>query len=123
MAVKEVLKKTGKTIKVSQTAAKFAVNSFDLLESANDAKIEEALGDNHLFDKGEVYILIGNLIAKQANGEEGTLLNTGRANLFYTSSFVVSVYWDGSYWSVSTWDRSDDTWSADRRVFSPATEA
>lgn len=122
MATKETLKKVGEGIEVKPLTKEFKLNSFDLVESLTGAEIEEALGENHLFfDRGEVYTLIGNLISKQANGEEGVLLNNGNANLFYTEKFVVYVYWssfDGR-WDVGTWGRDDD-WDAEDRVFSPA---
>lgn len=119
---KEVLKKVGEDLKVEPVTKEFTLNSFDLTERLNDEKIEAALGENHLFDRGEVYALIGNLIAKQPKGEEGVLLNDGKANLFYTEAFVVGVGWDShdSRWYVDSWHRDERGWDAGYRVFSPA---
>ncbi len=117
---KEILKRVGDSIKVESVTKEYILNSFDLVTSSTDKEIEKVLGENHLFDKGEVYALVGNLIAKQPSGEEGTLLNNGYSNLFYTSAFVVDVYWSGSYWGVSTWRRGDSPWVRGSRVFSPA---
>ena len=93
----------------------------ELMRDLTDEKIEGTLPKDHLFDETEVCALIASLIAKQANGEEGVLLNTGYANLFYTSSYVVFVDWDsdGREWDVSTYERGDG-WGAGDRVFSPA---
>lgn len=117
---KEVLKKVAEGLKVEPVAKEFTLNSFDLTERLSDEKIEAALGENHLFERGEVYALIGSLIAKQPEGEEGVLLNNGNVNLFYTSSFVVYVYWSDALWLVSTWRRGGSDWGAGDRVFSPA---
>lgn len=120
---KSVLNKVGEKIKVESISKEFLLNFFDLTESSTDKQIEEVLGDDHLFDKGEVYSLIGGLISKQPNGEEGALLNIGYSNLFYTSSCVVDVGWDGSSWDVNAWHRRGGYWLSDGRVFSPATSA
>lgn len=47
----------------------------------------------------------------------------GYANLFYLSGCVVYVHWysGDSGWRVCAWQRGGDDWSADNRVFSPAT--
>ena len=60
------------------------------------------------------------LIAKQPNGEEGALVNNGFANLFYTDSCVVGVFWDAVYrkWSVDAWQRDDNRWNARNQVVS-----
>lgn len=125
MATKEILKKVGEGLRVEPVVKEFNLNSFDLNKLASDETIEAALGKNHLFDKAEIYALIGSLISKQANGEEGTLLNNGYANLFYTPSCVVYVFWfsDAELWNVIAWIRDDYDWHAGYRVFSPATSA
>lgn len=99
---------------------KFSVDSFDLVKNAIDKKIESALAENHLWDESDVAVIVAELIEKQSNGQEGTLLNNGYANLFYTGAFVVVVGWDGGEWGVGAWDRGDGGWGAGRRVFSPA---
>lgn len=45
----------------------------------------------------------------------------GKYNLFYFSSFVVSVVWVGGGWRVVAWFRVDVAWRGGLRVFSPAT--
>ena len=94
--------------------------SFSLIEYATDEKIEEALGKKHLFSETDVCVLIAELISKQAKGEKGILVNTGYANLFYTSAFVVYVDWGGGGWRVGAWYRGGGEWGTGGRVFSPA---
>lgn len=98
----------------------FSLASFNLIENASDEEIEAGLPEQHLFDESDACAVIAGMIAKQPKGEEGDLLNTGYANLFYTPSFVVSVHWGGGRWRVDSWGRDGDDWSADGRVFSPA---
>lgn len=105
--------------------SQFFLDSFKLVSNASDKDIETALSEKHIFSESEVCALIADLITKQRKGEEGTLLNTGYANLFYTPSFVVRVFWHShdSLWSVFTWSRDGYRWNLDFRVFSPATVA
>ena len=109
--------------KAEQTATIPAFKHVPLPRDMNDAEIEEMLGDGHLFTETEVSALITDLISKQEGGKEGEMLNNGYANLFYTSSCVVYVYWYADYaeWGVHTWNRVVNEWNAGRRVFSPAT--
>lgn len=108
--------------KLTKKGASFEIASSDLAEYANDEQIEKSLPKRHLFSESEVSAIIAELIAKQPNGEKGDLVNTGRANLFYTKAFVVSVIWRGfgGVWRVYAWHRGSGGWSAGRRVFSPA---
>lgn len=101
-------------------AASITVDSYKLMKYADDATIESALPEKHLFNEDEVCVAITALISKQSKGEEGTLLSSGYANLFYTPAFVVDVRWDDGEWRVFTWSRRDGEWYDDRRVFSPA---
>lgn len=64
---------------------------------------------------------LGDILVFMENAPEEC--KDGRANLFYTPSFVVYVRWFGSSWLVYAWKRDDNRWRADRRVFSPATDA
>lgn len=103
----------------------FEVSSFELLKSSSDEKIEGSLPNDHLFSETDVCAIIASLIEKQPEGQEGTLLNNGYANLFYTFSHVVGVFWsfvDGE-WRVFAWRRGGRGWVDGLRVFSPATEA
>lgn len=101
--------------------AEFKLKSFDLEKRSTDEEIEKDLGDKHIFSETDVCAVIAGLIEKQANGEEGILKNDGYANLFYTSSHVVGVGWNGGGWGVSAWFRGS-RWDGGTRVFTPATE-
>lgn len=106
----------------SATISLLSISSYDLLKTSYDKDIEAELPKNHIFSETDVCAIIAGLIEKQPNGEEGTLLNTGYANLFYTKSRVVLVYWSVGEWDVSVWCREDD-WGSGHRVFSAATES
>lgn len=99
----------------------FKVKSFDLTVQLTDREIEDVLPKAHFFDEKQVCGTVAGLIAKQAIGEEGELLNNGFANLFYTGSCVVDVSWSAGVrgWDVDTWRRDVGRWSAGNRVFSP----
>lgn len=114
-----------KTTGPALAGSSYSIDSFKLLERADDAQIEAALPEKHVFSEDAVCAIVAELITKQPKGEEGTLLNNGYANLFYTPSFVVRVRWrsDGSRWHVCAWDRDGHRWDSDERVFSPATVA
>lgn len=100
----------------------YEITSLNLRLSANDATIESALPEKHIFSETEVSAIVGNLIENQPEGKEGTLLNDGSWNIFYTPDFVVSVDWhsNSSDWYVRAWYRDGDDWSGGLRVFSPA---
>lgn len=108
----------------SDAGTTLKVNSAEFTRDLTDKEIEEALPKEHLFDETMVCAVIADLIAKQPNGENGTLINNGRANLFYTESYVVLVRWSADYrrWYVSAWWRGAYRWYAGRLAFSPATE-
>lgn len=111
---------------VKKSAEPFAesrdVSSWKLLVSANDATIESALQEEHIFSENEVSAILASLISKQLKGEDGTLLNDGSWNLFYTPEFVVCVRWDSASrrWRVNAWGRDDGAWGGGFRVFAPA---
>lgn len=71
----------------------------DVLTRINDEQIEALLGERHLFADHLIYVLIGALIAKQPDGEQGTL-STDSDNLFYTPSSVVNAYVDDTGWQI-----------------------
>jgi hypothetical protein len=73
-----------------KTAKKISIVSYELTKSASGESIEKALPKKHIFDESEVCAIISTMIDKQAKGEEGDLLNTGYANIFYTKAFVVA---------------------------------
>lgn len=108
----------------TKAGMQYCVQSFDLTKNLTDEKIEAGLPAEHSFSETEVCGLIASLIVQQPNGEKGELLNNGFANLFYTPSCVVFVYWRAGdrEWGVGTWQCDDGGWSAGHRVFSLATE-
>lgn len=102
---------------VAETTLSYA----QLTHSALDGPILAALGNRpglaiHL---RQIYWLIG----EQPNGEPGTLLNNGRANIFYLPGLVrvVGVHWlaGGGGWYVRACSVTyPDRWYDGRRVFS-----
>jgi hypothetical protein len=108
--------------KPMQVGTTFRLNIADLGKRAADEQIESALSEGHLFEESAVCAIIAELIGQQPEDRAGVLLNNGYANLFYTGSCVVRVYWDAGdrQWDVSAWKRGGRGWSAGRRVFSPA---
>jgi len=64
------------------------------------------------------------LMEKQKNGESGTLLNNGWANIFYIRDSAgvlraVNVYWRGDGWSVNAYSALDPyRWFVGSQVFS-----
>lgn len=103
----------------------FEISSFELIKTADDKKIEDSLSKDHIFSETDVCAIIASLIEKQPKGEEGILLNNGYANLFYTHSRVVHVFWNAGFgeWLVYVWFRDGYSWLVGHRVFSPATDA
>ena len=106
----------------------------DLVKRLSDFELIEALGgvESVLHNSADsLDTAIGQLIAEQAGGAQGKLLNDGKANIFYLRDpnnservLYVSVYWssDDSQWNVHTDEVRDDQWVAGSRVF-PATAA
>lgn len=107
------------------TVNSFSLSSFDLTKDTYDKEMEKELPKKHIFTETEVCAVIAGLIEKQSKGEEGTLLNNGYANIFYTKSRVVCVGWDSDVgeWGVLGWNRDGPSWREGLRVFSPATGA
>ncbi len=108
--------------KSTKAGAEMNISSFDLKKDSTDEEIEKSLPEKHIFSETEVCAVIAELIENQPKGKKGILQNTGYANLFYTPSRVVLVYWRGSRWFVGAWNRGFD-WYVGLRVFSPATES
>lgn len=111
-----ILKKAEST----RAGKEFSVSAFTIKKNATDKQIEADLVVDHNFNESDVCAVIAELIAKQLKGKDGALLINGNWNLFYTSAFVVDVYWNGDEWYVRTWKRDVIRWHAGYRVFSPA---
>lgn len=103
------------------TGADFKIKPWKLVQDAADEQIEDVLGDAHIFDVSTLCAVIANLIDQQSKGKEGTLLNNGYSNLFYTEKCVVYVYWSADHgeWRVRAWLRHDYEWIEGDRIFSP----
>jgi hypothetical protein len=97
----------------------YTLESFDLIEDTYDKQIEQSLGNKNVFSESDACAIVAHLIDQQPEGKEGVLLTNGYANLFYTPTCVISVYWYGGGWYVSGWGRGDDAWLEGYRVFSP----
>lgn len=93
----------------------------NVLTRIHDEQIEASLGERHLFADHLIYLLIGALIAKQPDGEQGTL-TTDSDNLFYTPSSVVNAYLDDTGWQIIKLRRELGGLPRfpDARVFTPA---
>ena len=102
-----------------------ATKSKILDRNMTDEKIEEMLGDEHIFDEGVLCDTLAGMIQKQWGGKSGKLLNSGHPNIFYLGSCVVFVRWyaDRAEWRVRAWGRGGLEWRAGDQVFSPATVA
>ncbi len=111
--------------KPMQAGTTFSLGIADLAKDATDKKIEAALSGN-LFDESAMCAVIAQLIGQQPGGKKGTLLSNGYANLFYTSSCLVTVHWDDVYsgeWRVITWQRGDRRRRAFPQVLSLAKQS
>jgi len=109
--------------KATGTAIVADTKHFDLPRNMSDSEIEEKLGDGHIWEENVLLTTLEHLLTEQEGGKDGKLLNNGFANLFYTRSCVVYVYWntDDRRWVIFTWKRDDLRWDAGYRAFSPAT--
>src|SRR3989344_8703614 len=96
----------------------------------SDANDEDILQDAERDDVDTDPAAIHYLVAQQPKGEEGTLLNDGKANIFYVPRKieeqgkmhavrrVVYVGWSGSGWYFSAGPVPNECrWSAGNRVF------
>lgn len=106
----------------TKSGVEFKIASFELVKTVYDKEIEKDLPKEHIFSETEVCAVVASLIEKQSEGQEGILLNNGYANIFYTTSRVVLVYWYGGGWGVYGWLRVG-LWCAGSRVFAPANES
>lgn len=99
----------------------FDIEFLELIVDSSDENIEKSLENKNTFSENDACAIIAELISKQPKGEEGTLVNNGYANIFYTPACVVGVSWFSGYgyWSVDAWERGGSEWNAGIRVFSP----
>lgn len=104
---------------------KTPLQSHTLIEITTDAKIRQALPEDHVFEVAELCVIISSLIGAQLNGTEGRLLVNGFANLFYVKGknsqvYVVFVIWDAVNleWNVVAWSLVVLRWVAGGRIFS-----
>lgn len=97
---------------------------FDLRKDSSDHEVRGDLPVHHEFGLIEGLALIVWLLLKQWNGEEGSLLINGRANIFYIkivgNKFLgVSVFRNDRKWHVDVWRLGEvELWYVDLRVFS-----
>jgi len=89
------------TGKVEENPPEGTLVPFTLERSAYDREIIADLGGE---EKAEVTLTeVWRLMERQANGQEGALLNNGWANIFYVRDVngvlrTVRVYWNGGGW-------------------------
>lgn len=97
------------------------LQSFEILKYSDDATIEKALPEKHLFTESQIAAIVAEFISEQTDGKTGTLLADGNWNLFYTDTCVVGVRWvsGDAGWGVFSWQRGGREWGAGYRVFSP----
>lgn len=110
--------------KPTEAGTKYQIVPRIMLRGASDKEVEDEMGGKkrlHLFTETEVSAIIAQLIACQAKGEQGPLLNNDYANLFFLDSCIVDVGWGSNYreWLVSTRQRGARRWSKGDQVFSP----
>jgi len=101
------------------------IPSFTLPKSMGDSEIRRELGDNHVFGASECCMVIASMISRQPNGEDGDLINDGKANILYVRGkddevFTVDVRWyaDARKWRVRACQFDDHQWHAGNRGFS-----
>ena len=101
------------------------VSGFILHKNMSDTEIRKELDDNHVFSATEGCAVIAGMISRQPNGENGDLVNDGKANIFYVRGkddkvFTVDVGWYvvNREWCVGARHFGDVRWSAGDRGFS-----
>ncbi|MBU1092177.1 hypothetical protein KJ836_00620 [Patescibacteria group bacterium] len=102
------------------------ISSFDLSKAATDADIRNELPEGHVWQDASAFCAcLAGLIERQKNGEEGDLITTGCANIFYVVGidgevFTVHVSWysDARKWRIRASTLDDFQWLADSRAFS-----
>lgn len=108
--------------KIEEPQAEMELRRHTLLRRSRDLPIITELGGE---EKGETTLSqIASLIANQANGEEGTLLVNGYANIFYVRDIngvlrTVDAFWYGGRWRLRAYPLEDpDEWNDGHQVFS-----
>jgi hypothetical protein len=94
----------------------------DLARGATDDELEAELPRYHEFCASTLCAILAEFISRQAGGLPDALESSGRINLFYARSCVVTAYWNAPdrSWRVGTWLRGDALgWKAGGRVFFP----
>jgi hypothetical protein len=96
-----------------------------LTEYMYDSAIVKELGWPNQFTVGEFAAIIRDLLTKQPNGEDGTLLNNGYANIFYVQledsrMVAVDVRWHSDIrgWGLNAIGLDDFRWFDGFCVFS-----
>lgn len=99
--------------------APVSLRSYELTEGLCNPEIANLLGGKHLFSKSEVCARIAQMVAKQPNGEEGSLLTDGMKNLFYVRGLVVTISWyaPNRVWEIFSWKVGNDSYQAGTQVF------
>lgn len=89
---------------------------YRLRKASSDAPIIAALGDRHETRLAHFWTLL----SCQPNGEQGVLLVSGHANIFYVDIlWAVHAVWDDGGWNVDAYSVDDLLrWDAGHRVFS-----
>jgi hypothetical protein len=106
--------------KIEENVQAAMLRAYRLTANELDPWIIVALGKNSYRTS---LAQIARLMEQQPNGEEGSLLNNGRANVFYVPDddgnlWAVGVGWRGGGWVVCADSIGDsDVWSAGFRVF------
>ena len=105
-----------KNAQIVESAEAAKLRCFDLTMNAYDKEIKAELPQRR-----EVALWqIAHLIEAQKNGEDGSLLTNGHANIFYVAGYAVNVNWHTAdrRWCVSSWGLVGVSWDAGDRVFS-----
>ncbi|HWC57488.1 MAG TPA: hypothetical protein VG621_00850 [Candidatus Paceibacterota bacterium] len=108
------------------SAAAETLDALQLTESMWDSQIVNELGNPTSYDIPTLLARLKQLVSAQSNGEAGTLLTNGYANIFYAKAadgraVVVGALWDVGQWEFYCYEFDEDSeWLDGRLVFSPA---
>ncbi len=97
----------------------------ELMKSMNDSEILAELGSPQPFTIPEFVAIVKSLVEKQPQGEAGTLLSNGYANIFYVQLedgrvVAAGVYWVSGCreWDLGAYGLGGGGWSGGDCVFS-----